>query len=120
MSSATSWAAGAFPDRRRPVHSPPPSARRWRATSGRSWSSAPSRTSAADPLLSGFFVDLLGWNCAFWLNIPIGIVALVIGLKLPSHKSTKRIGRVGIIFISAMTTLPDLLRRRHRPRLGIA
>lgn len=43
-------------------------------------------SSLAGPLLGGWFTDGPGWRWIFWINIPIGIAALVItsiALKLP-------------------------------------
>lgn len=59
------------------------------------------------PLLGGFFVDHLTWQWAFYINIPIGIVALLIAvfaLRLPAKKADKPIDWLGVLFLSAATT----------------
>lgn len=64
-------------------------------------------SAVAGPLLGGYFVDHLTWNWAFYINIPVGIAAFLIGvfaLKLPTHKATKRIDILGVVLLSAFTT----------------
>jgi EmrB/QacA subfamily drug resistance transporter len=59
------------------------------------------------PLLGGYFVDHLTWQWAFYINIPVGIVAFLIALfalKLPSKKATMKIDVMGIVFLSIATT----------------
>ncbi|MGP5292540.1 MDR family MFS transporter [Brachybacterium tyrofermentans] len=64
-------------------------------------------SAVAGPLLGGYFVDHLTWQWAFYINIPIGIIAFLIvafALKLPTRKATKRIDWLGVVLLSAATT----------------
>jgi EmrB/QacA subfamily drug resistance transporter len=51
-------------------------------------------SSIAGPLLGGFFVDHLGWRWVFYINLPIGLVALVVTgivLDIPSYRKEHRL-----------------------------
>ena len=64
-------------------------------------------SAVAGPLLGGFFVDHLTWQWAFYINIPVGIAALLVAwfaLRLPSKRATKPIDVLGIMLLSAATT----------------
>ncbi|WP_454044260.1 MDR family MFS transporter [Cellulosimicrobium sp. Marseille-Q8652] len=59
------------------------------------------------PLLGGWFTEGPGWRWAFWINVPIGIAAFVVGwvaLKLPTHRSGRRIDVAGIFFMVVATS----------------
>ncbi|WP_238654528.1 MDR family MFS transporter [Rothia uropygialis] len=59
------------------------------------------------PLLGGFFVDHLTWQWCFYVNVPLGVIALIVAmvfLKLPSHRPEHRIDILGVIFLSITTT----------------
>ncbi|WP_431277025.1 MDR family MFS transporter [Leifsonia poae] len=52
-------------------------------------------SSVAGPLLGGWFTESIGWRWAFWMNIPLGILAIVsavVFLRLP--KKEQRLPRL--------------------------
>jgi EmrB/QacA subfamily drug resistance transporter len=66
-------------------------------------------SAVAGPLVGGFFTDhaALGWEWAFWINVPVGLVAFTIGwfaLTLPRKRSTTPLDYAGILTLSATTT----------------
>jgi len=64
-------------------------------------------SSVAGPLLGGFFVDNLDWRWVFYINVPIGIVALlVVAAVLPHIESGRkpRVDYAGIILLGLIST----------------
>jgi EmrB/QacA subfamily drug resistance transporter len=64
-------------------------------------------SSVAGPLLGGFFVDKLSWRWVFYVNIPIGIFALiVVAVVLPKTKAVERptIDYAGIALLAGAAT----------------
>ena len=40
------------------------------------WAAASAVTTALGPPIGGFLIDLLSWRAAFWINLPLAVVAL--------------------------------------------
>ena len=69
-------------------------------------------SSVAGPLLGGFFVDNLTWRWVFYINLPIGVIALaVIAVALPAstQRGHHRIDYLGTVLLAAAATSLVLL-----------
>ncbi|MEA2903423.1 MAG: hypothetical protein QOI12_810 [Alphaproteobacteria bacterium] len=58
---------------------------------------------ASGPALGGFLSDHIHWSAIFWLNIPMGLAALMVTLRLlrrlPRHERPHRLDVIGSILI---------------------
>jgi EmrB/QacA subfamily drug resistance transporter len=61
-------------------------------------------SSVLGPLLGGFFTEQLSWRWVFWINVPLGLIALVTiqrTLHLPKTRVEHRVDYVGAALIVA-------------------
>ncbi|SEB75414.1 drug resistance transporter, EmrB/QacA subfamily [Paramicrobacterium humi] len=65
-------------------------------------------SSVAGPLLGGWFTDVIGWRWCLWINIPLGILAILAAvafLHLPDHsRRDVRVDVLGIALLALAST----------------
>ncbi|MBB5936669.1 MFS transporter [Streptomyces zagrosensis] len=66
----------------------PPGKERNRALGA--WAAVAASGLAAGVILGGFVTDVLGWRWVLWLNVPIGIVVVLLARVLPEGRPTER------------------------------
>ena len=52
------------------------------------WSGVSGVALAAGPVLGGLLIEVSGWQAIFFVNLPIGVLALVLGLRVLASRAT--------------------------------
>lgn len=69
-------------------------------------------SAVAGPLLGGWFTDGIGWRWAFWINLPIGLLALgvcAVVLRLPRHDVRATLDYLGFALMAAAVSCTVLV-----------
>jgi EmrB/QacA subfamily drug resistance transporter len=65
-------------------------------------------SSVVGPIIGGYFTDALTWRWAFWMNIPLGLAALVVAwalIQLPDHvRQPARFDVAGTVTLAVTVT----------------
>jgi len=58
---------------------------------------------ALGPVVGGLVTEGIDWHWIFWLNVPIGVAAALLGLRLlpESHGARERLDLIGVGFVTA-------------------
>ncbi|MFC4589275.1 DHA2 family efflux MFS transporter permease subunit [Sphaerisporangium corydalis] len=67
------------------------------------WGAAIGLSSAAGPIVGGVLVENVSWQSVFFINVPVGVVALIVGLwviKESRAESLSRIDAPGVLLLS--------------------
>jgi EmrB/QacA subfamily drug resistance transporter len=72
----------------------------------------------AGPAIGGLILDTLGWQWAFWINVPMGLIGILLGwLTLPQTKSSPHTGRFdwygALLIAPALTAVVAVLNEGH-------
>jgi len=69
-------------------------------------------SAVAGPLLGGWFTDGIGWRWAFWINLPVGLLAFAVCavvLRLPKRAVTARLDYLGFVLMAAAVSCTVLV-----------
>lgn len=97
-----------------------------RAERGRAigtWAGASALTTALGPVVGGFLVDTLGWRAAFWMNLPLSAMVVVLAWRYVPESRMPRDGPLdwagGLLAVVAAAALTLGLTALGQPGGGI-
>jgi EmrB/QacA subfamily drug resistance transporter len=91
-----------------------------RARATAAWAMAAAMSTAIGPILGGVLTDTVGWRYIFWLNVPVGLLALVMTrLYLPESRDDEAarvdVGGQALAMLSLATLTIVLVEGRTLP-----
>jgi EmrB/QacA subfamily drug resistance transporter len=84
------------------------------------WGGVVGLSMALGPVLGGLLVEVVGWRAIFWINVPVGILALVLTARLVPESRAERARRFDpagqVLIVAALTAVVAAI--IEGPRLG--
>jgi len=58
---------------------------------------------ALGPIVGGVITEAIDWHWIFWINVPIGVLAIMLGIRLlpETHGAAERVDLVGVALVTA-------------------
>ena len=73
------------------------------------WGAAIAASAAVGPLLGGALTDTFGWSSIFYINVPVGVVVILLAIaRLPESRDPegKRVDWIGTVTFTAALFAP--------------
>lgn len=67
------------------------------------WGIAGGASATIGPTIGGYLVDYVGWRSIFYVNLPVGIVGMIMGLVVLRETPKERPGRFDLVGFLSMT-----------------
>ncbi|WSG13259.1 MFS transporter [Nonomuraea sp. NBC_01738] len=69
------------------------------------WGAIIGLSSAAGPIVGGLLVENVSWQSVFYINVPVGIVALIMGIMIIKERRIETLAKIdwpGVVLLSGM------------------
>jgi EmrB/QacA subfamily drug resistance transporter len=66
------------------------------------WGAATAASTAGGPILAGVLVEHFSWESVFYINIPVGVIALLVGIWVLGESKDEKAGRLDLPGVVAL------------------
>lgn len=66
------------------------------------WGAVTASATAGGPILAGVLVEAFGWESVFYINIPVGIIAVIVGMRVLRNSRMASAGRFDLAGLGSL------------------